>query len=119
MLPRLFQGSSWAVWRKPASVSGKQPRVINGAAFPSDEELVEYLLVSGHVVVVTGLVCCSVILPRYSHDAAAFPNPAGSGPTAANTAQSEDGPCEVPAVHTCIPAHQLPVAHRAALALML
>lgn len=93
--------------------------MIDGAAYPSDEELVEYLLVSGCMSAVTGQVCCRLILPQYSHNAAACPNAAGSGPTAAKTAESGDGPCKVPAVNTCSPACQLPAARRAALALML
>lgn len=61
--------------------------MIDGAACPSDEELVGYPLESGHMAAVIGQVCCSLVLPRYSHDTAACPNPAGSGPTAAKTAQ--------------------------------
>lgn len=93
--------------------------MIDEAACPSDEELVEYLLASERMAVVTGQLCCSLIPPRCSQDTAACPKPAGSAPSAAKTAGSGDGHSKGPVVNMHSPAHQLPAARRAALALML
>lgn len=72
-------GSLWAVQMKPVRTSGKAWG--DGAACLADEKLVEHLLANRCMAAVAEHVCCSLMLPQFSHDTAADLTHAGSGPT--------------------------------------